>query len=50
MHKGYKYLDNYKKYPESNKVLNTVFFIGCAPTISEDNIKYIEETLANYEN
>ena len=50
MHSGYKHLDDYKKYPESNKVLDLVFFVGCAPTISEENIKYIQEVLKNYDN
>lgn len=48
MHPGYKNLDDYKKYPESNKVLDLVFFVGAAPTISKDNINYIEEILKNY--
>lgn len=50
MHPGYKHLDNFLLYPESNKVLDLVFFIGCAPTISEENIKYIESVLKKYEN
>ena len=50
MHEGYKHLDDYKKYPASNKVLDLVFFVGCAPTITTDNIKYIEEILKKYEN
>lgn len=50
MHPGYKYLDDYKKYPEANKVLDLVFFVGCSPTISNENIEYIEEILKNYEN
>ena len=50
MHMGYKHLDDYMKYPEANKVLDLVFFLGCSPTISEDNIKYIEEVLVKYEN
>lgn len=50
MHNGYKHLDDYKKYPEANKVLALVFFVGCSPTISNDNIKYIEEVLFKYEN
>jgi len=48
MHPGYKHLDDYKKYPEANKVLDLVFFVGCAPTISQENIDYIEEVLKNY--
>jgi CDP-6-deoxy-D-xylo-4-hexulose-3-dehydrase len=49
MHNGYKHLDDYKLYPESNKVLDLVFFIGCSPTINDENINYIEETIKNYE-
>lgn len=45
MHPGYKHLDDYLKYPESNKVLSLVFFVGCAPTISQNNIGYIKNTL-----
>jgi len=48
MHKGYKHLDDYKNYPESNKVLDLVFFIGCSPTIDEDNISYIEQKIKEY--
>lgn len=48
IHPGYSHLDDYRKYPESNKVLDLVFFIGCAPTISEDNIKYIGEVLSKW--
>jgi hypothetical protein len=42
------YLDDYNKYPEANKVLDLVFFVGCAPTISEENIIYIEQILNKY--
>ena len=49
MHNGYKHLDDYKLYPESNKVLDLVFFIGCSPTISNENIQYIEDKIKEYE-
>jgi len=49
MHNGYKHLDDYSLYPESNKVLDLVFFVGCAPTISEENISYINDILIKYE-
>jgi len=49
MHNGYKHLENYLNYPEANKVLNLVFFIGCAPTISNQNIEYIEQVVNKYE-
>ncbi len=48
IHPGYKHLGNWQEYPEANKVLDLVFFVGCAPTISQDNINYIEEILKNY--
>ena len=50
MHNGYKHLGDYKSYPESNKVLDLVFFVGCAPTISDENIKYIQKVLGQYKN
>lgn len=48
IHKGYRHLDDYLKYQESNKVLDLVFFVGCAPTISNENIEYIETILTKY--
>ncbi len=45
----FKHLDDYSKYPEANKVLDLVFFVGCAPTISKENIDYIESVLKKYE-
>ena len=50
MHNGYKHLDSYLLYPEANKVLDLVFFVGCSPTISNDNINYIKEVLSKYVN
>jgi CDP-6-deoxy-D-xylo-4-hexulose-3-dehydrase len=50
MHKGYKHLGNYLDYPESNKVLDLVFFVGCAPTISLDNIEHIHKVLSLWKN
>ncbi len=50
MHPGYSHLDDFQKYPEANKVLDLVFFVGCAPTISKENIEYIDEVLKKYEN
>lgn len=50
MHNGYRHLGDYREYPESNKVLDLVFFIGCSPNLSQDNILHIEEVLSSYEN
>lgn len=49
MHSGYKHLDDHKEYPKSNGVLDLVFFVGCAPTISKENINHIEEVLKGYD-
>lgn len=48
--KGYRHLGNYLDYPEANKILSHVFFVGCAPSISEQNLEYIEETLKKWPN
>lgn len=48
MHRGYKHLGNYLDYPEANKVLDLVFFVGCAPTISIDNVAHIQEVLSTW--
>ena len=49
VHEGYKHLGNWEEYPESNKVLDLVFFVGCAPTIQDRHLKWIEEVLSKYE-
>ena len=48
MHPGYGFLDDYKKYPESNKVLDKVFFIGAAPHYKEIVFKYIEDVIKKF--
>ena len=48
MHPGYSFLDDYKKYPEANKVLDKVFFLGCSPTINEDMLQYIETVIDKF--
>jgi CDP-6-deoxy-D-xylo-4-hexulose-3-dehydrase len=42
-HPGYSYLDDLDKYPNSNKVLDKVFFLGAAPHYDEVVFKYIED-------
>lgn len=49
LHNGYKHLDDYKKYPNSNKVLDLVFFTGIAPAYGENILNYIKEVLEKYE-
>ena len=48
MHPGYAFLDDYKNYPEANKVLDTVFFIGAAPHYTEEVFEYIEEVVKKF--
>ena len=48
LHPGYSSLDDYKLYPEANKVLDKVFFIGAAPHYTEPVFNYIEETIKNF--
>ena len=48
-HPGYKHLDNYEDYPNSNKVFDKVFFIGAAPHYTQDVFDYIEGVLRKYD-
>lgn len=48
MHPAYKHLDDYIHYPNSNRVLDFVFFIGSSPTINDDMILYIEEVVDKF--
>jgi len=48
MHPGFEFLDDYKKYPEANKVLDKVFFIGAAPHYRESVFEYIEDVLKKF--
>lgn len=48
MHPGYSELGDYKDYPEANKVLDKVFFIGAAPHYTEDVFSYVEEVVKKF--
>jgi CDP-6-deoxy-D-xylo-4-hexulose-3-dehydrase len=41
-HPGYSHLDNLEKYPNSNMVLDKVFFLGAAPHYDESVFEYIK--------
>ena len=45
LHPGYRALGDYRDYPEANKVLDKVFFIGCAPHYEENVFNYIEKVV-----
>ena len=49
MHPGYSHLDYYKNYPNSCKVLDLVFFVGCSPTITDPMIDYIGEVTSKFD-
>jgi CDP-6-deoxy-D-xylo-4-hexulose-3-dehydrase len=48
IHPGYSFLDDYKNYPEANKVLDNVFFIGAAPHYGESVFQYIEDVVKRF--
>ena len=48
LHPGYEHLDNYRLYPEANKVLDKVFFVGAAPQYTEEIFNYMEEILKSF--
>ncbi|MES2767915.1 MAG: aminotransferase class V-fold PLP-dependent enzyme [Bdellovibrionota bacterium] len=47
-HPGYKHLDDASKYPNANKVLEQVFFVGCHPTYDQSTLNYIEQSLKEF--
>jgi len=50
LHPAYKNLDSWEKYPYANQVLEKVFFLGCSPTISKNNLEYIKEIIWKFKN
>jgi CDP-6-deoxy-D-xylo-4-hexulose-3-dehydrase len=48
IHPGYRSLDDYKKYPNANKALSNVFFIGCSPLYNEKVLNYIGEVIEQF--
>jgi CDP-6-deoxy-D-xylo-4-hexulose-3-dehydrase len=50
IHPGYAHLDDKMKYPESNKVLDQVFFLGCHPSFTEEMLEYIDEVIEKFKN
>ena len=47
-HPGYKHLGDASKFPNANRVMNTVFFIGCPPHYTEEIIDYISEVFKKW--
>jgi len=46
-HPGYHHLDKLEKYPNSNLVLDKVFFLGAAPHYDESIFEYVDEVFKN---
>lgn len=43
LHPAYSGLDDYRGYPNANKALTNVFFLGCPPQYTPSVLSYIEE-------
>ena len=50
IHPGYRHLDDYKRYPNANQVLDRVFFLGASPHYDEKIFNYIEGVVKGFEN
>ena len=50
MHPAYRGLEPYGNYPNSCKVLDNVFFLGCSPVVTDPMIDYIEEVVTKFKN
>jgi CDP-6-deoxy-D-xylo-4-hexulose-3-dehydrase len=42
LHPGYSHLGDYRAYPNANKALSNVFFLGCPPHYTSEVLEYIE--------
>jgi CDP-6-deoxy-D-xylo-4-hexulose-3-dehydrase len=49
LHPGYKHLDDATKYPNANKALSNVFFVGCPPHYTDEVWKYYEGVLQKWQ-
>lgn len=45
IHPGYRTLGDYRDFPHANRVLEEVFFVGCAPTYTSEHFEYLEIVL-----
>ena len=50
MHPAYRGIESHANYPNSSKVLDNVFFLGCSPVITDPMIDYIEEVVTKFRN
>jgi CDP-6-deoxy-D-xylo-4-hexulose-3-dehydrase len=47
-HPAYSYLDDWKKYPNANVVMETTFFVGVSPQYTKEMIDYIETVVEKF--
>lgn len=50
LHEGYEHLGNFNDYPEANKVLEKVFFVGASPHYTKEVFDYVETILKAFKN
>lgn len=48
MHPAYEEFGVMEDYPNSNVVMEKMFFVGCSPTITPDMINYVVEIISNF--
>ena len=48
LHPGYQHLGDYRNYPNANKVIDNVFFVGCHPAYNDETFDYIESVLKKW--
>lgn len=49
MHPAYESLGGFKDYPNACEVLDRVFFLGCSPNLSRDDLKYISTVALEFD-
>lgn len=48
LHPAYKHLADYKAFPNANKTLDYVFFVGCSPLYNDQVLDYIVEVIKKW--
>lgn len=48
LHPAYEHLGDFNEYPNSNKVLDQVFFVGCHPSYNDLIFNYVEKILKKF--
>jgi len=48
MHPGYRHLDDFNNYPNSNLALSNVFFLGCSPLWTDKVVDYIGKVIEEF--